>query len=174
MSNPLTLYPHLAASVNIDCLSQEDQDLLARLSAHNREKTEKQQENLQEIFAPKVSQLSAHCYQLDPVGSNYSKPARNRILDNWRLAGASPYLLAILAAAQEQLISRLIIDPNGMIPEKRKPAKIGKIGKKKLKGKEVRNLLLSLKLSHQLDWPLEQLANIVRPYAKRTRRKKGK
>lgn len=172
MSKRLTLYPHLAAAVNLDCLCQEDQDLLARIAAHNRVMTKKRDENLQELFSPKVLQPSADSYQLEPVGGEYSKPAQKHILSNWRLAGASPYLLAILAAAQKQLIRRLIFEPNGMIPEKRKPAKIGKIGKRKIKSKEAIKLLQSLKLSHQLDWPIEQLANIVKPYARKTRRRK--
>lgn len=172
MKKHITLYPHLAASINLDFLSQEDQDLLARLAAHNREIAEKQPEALQELFKPRVCQFAANCYQIESVGSHYADHIQAQILNNWRLAGASPNLLAILVAAQVQLMQRLIFSPNGMFPDIKKPAKIGKIGKKKLKGKEVITLLKSLKISHQHYWPLEQLANIVRPYAKKTRRKK--
>lgn len=171
MSSDLTLYPHLAASVLFDYLAPCDQDLLIRLAARNREIYDKPPSKLQLLLSPSVSQ-SGQRFEITPIGSVYSEPVQRQILNNWRLAGGSPILLAIISSAQRQLVTRLIFEPNGMFPERRPPAKIGKIGKESLKPKDVQNLLHSLKFSYQYDWPIEQLANIIRPYAKKTRRKK--
>jgi hypothetical protein len=173
MKTPLTLYPHLAVSVNQDYLTQDDLVLLCRLAACDCENSTTQPKSLPKLFTPRVIPLGSHSYQLLPIGSEYAKPAQQQILNNWRLAGASNKLLSIIAAAQNQLIRRLLVEPEGMIPEKRQPAKIGKIGKRKLKHQDIQSLLHSLKFSYQHDWPIEQLANIVKTYAKKTRRGKN-
>ena len=57
-----------------------------------------------------------------------------------------------------------------MYPEKSCPPNIGDIGRGRLSKKQVRKLLSSLKMAHQHYWPIDMLANIVEPYAKKTRK----
>lgn len=165
----LTLFPKLVASVGLDWLSTSDLELLDRLAENAGEE--------RETVEPPHSQISRHgssSYLLSDTGCHFSEEVRGRILDRWQLLGASGNLVAIVRAAQRQLIEKILFEEDGMVVEPRQPACIGKIGRKKLGKKAVRRLLKSLKISHEHYWPLEQTANIVEAYARKTRRRGGK
>ncbi len=164
----ISLYPRLTPSVGTEWVEESDISMLERLAL-----SEWQPEDgtIESIAYPRVSSLSSRGFLIWETGAQYSTKVQNMILDRWRAETASPCLLSMLGAAQRSHMPRLILERGGMIPGFCPPPKIGKIGSGKLRPSEVRSLLRSLKACYEDYWPVEQLANIVEPYAKKTRRR---
>jgi len=160
----IVLFPKLISTVGLEWLSEADLDVLERLAELGETS-----ENKDSPLKPVVLRSGSNGYLLKGTGCEFSDEARSKILQTWKLLGVSNNLLALLRAAQKQLIERIFFENNGMVVEPRQVASIGKIGKKKLKRKKVRRLLQTLKLSYEQYWPIEQLANIIEPYARKTR-----
>jgi hypothetical protein len=192
--DPYTLYPRLVVSVGWEFLESTDIHILETL-AQKFQKTCAPElsasdhppdppdplngletggdnefvESLDSILSPRVYGLGNRGYLLDQTGADYSLEVQSQILSRWIALRASKVFLGILKSAQLSLVPRIIFEPFGMYPQKGSPPIIGDIGKKKLSAKKVRRLLGSLKMAHEHYWPLDMLANIVEPYAKRTR-----
>ena len=164
----VTLYPKMVPSVGLEWLEPSDVELLGRLA---RAGLPPNDGLLESVVAPRVAELSGLGFVVLETGANYSGRVRRLILERWQDAGAGEGLLSMIAACQEQLMPRLSLEEGGMVPEFRKPSRIGRLGTGKLSRREVRSLLESLKALHGESWPLEQLANVVRPYARSTRRR---
>lgn len=164
----MSLYPSLVPSVGIDMLDPSDLEVLRKL-AHSAPPAA--DGTLGSVVAPRVAELSGVGFVILETGSQYSGKVRRMMLNNWAKAGAGEMLLTMLASCQSQLMPRLSIEKGGMVPDFKSPPKIGKLGTGKLSHREVRHLLESLKICHRDYWPIAQLANIVRPFAKATRRR---
>jgi hypothetical protein len=164
----MTLYPKMVPSVGLEWLDPSDLELLGRLA---RAGLPPDDGLLESVVTPRVAELSGLGFVVLETGANYSGRVRRLILDRWADAGAGVGLLSMIAACQEQLMPRLSLERGGMVPELRSPARVGRVGVGKLTRREVRSLLESLKALHGEHWPLEQLANVVRPYARATRRR---
>lgn len=161
-----SLFSRLIASVGLEFLEPIDLEVLEKLS----KATPLKDDGLLEcIVSPRVSGIGGKSYLLEQTGADYDPKVQEQILKRWACLRVSDVFLGILKAAQSGSIPRLIFEPGGMYPEPTKPRSIGKIGKKKLKSKSVRKLLKSLKLMHEDLWKIEQLANVVEHYAKKTR-----
>lgn len=174
----ISLYPRLIPTVNISVLESGDVVMLETLCSRgypNLVSSEDLGLGLDLDFVlPRVSRLEGGRYVLEDTGSDYSWQVRNEVLLKWKSLRASSKFCDVLAAAQKAAMPQIIFSPNGMYPDMSEPASIGMIGKKKLSKKVVRNLLKSLKLVHEDLWPIEQLANVVEPVAKKTRKKPSK
>jgi hypothetical protein len=161
---PLVLFPKLTATIGLEWLTEDDTNLLEKLAERGETP-----EHTSNPLKPAVLRSGANGFLIKSTGCHFSDEARQKILQAWKMLGAGNNFCAILQAAQNQLIERIFFEEDGMIVEPRQAASIGKIGKKKLKRKSVRRLLQTLKLSYEQYWPIEQLANIVEPYARKTR-----
>lgn len=186
--DPYTLYPRLVVSVGWEFLEPTDTQLLETLAQKFQKSCAPEDsvprqipdalepaggkevlESIDSILSLRVYGLGNRGYLLDQTGADYSLEVQSQILSRWEALRASKVFLGILKSAQLSLVPRIIFEPFGMYPQKGSPPTIGDIGKKKLSAKKVRKLLGSLKMAHEHYWPLDMLANIVEPYAKRTR-----
>lgn len=166
----MSLYPRLVPSVGLEWLDQSSLELLGRLC---REEPAPDDGTLESVTSPRVSEMVGVGFVVLETGAQYSGKTRRQLLARWADAGAGESLLSMIFSAQKQRMSRLSFEKGGMVPDFRPPARIGKVGKGRLTRGEVRSLLESLRLCHREYWPLEQLANIVRPYAKATRHRES-
>lgn len=174
------LYPHLVASVGLEFLEPTDRDLL-RLLAKRSEVGEAGALESSDFLKPETYDLDSICcpsayslpnggFLVNQTAADYSFEVKQHLVVRWECLRASPVFLGILRAAQASLVKRIIFEHGGMYPEKSCPPSIGDIGRGRLSKKQVRKLLTSLKMAHQHYWPIDMIANIVEPYAKKTRK----
>lgn len=162
----MALYPRMVPSVGFGWISESDLALLGKLASELPAHCDG---TLESVVTPRVSELVGVGFVVMETGAEFSGRVRRMILEQWKSAGAGEELLAVLRAAQVQLMPRVSFEEGGMVPESRKPASIGPIGRRRVPRKKVLDLLDSLRECHKNYWPLEQLANIVEPVARLTR-----
>jgi hypothetical protein len=167
-----SLYPRLVVSVGIEFIDPRDIEVLEKLSKSKDISSTQHQDEISREFLlyPQVYALGDRGYLVNNTGADYSFEVQAQILLNWRNLGMGEGFLDIIRSSQLGFVPRIIFEKGGMYPEKVNPPQIGDIGKKALSKKAVRKLLSSLKMAHQHYWPIDMLANIVEPYAKKTRK----
>lgn len=167
--NPITLYPRLVPNVALEFLDKQDLEVLERLS-----QAERPHDNgtIETVMIAKACRVGKNGFLIEDTGCDFAKTFRKMILAKWKEVGASEELISVIRAAQRQNCKLVIFSDDGMIPEPRRPAKLEKLGKHPLKKKTVRSLLESLSLMHRDLWPIEQLANVLNPALKESRRRR--
>jgi hypothetical protein len=160
-----TLYPRLVANIISSSLEETDLELLTALAQLPEAKEDG---TIEDIVKPRAIRVGDRGYMVPETCCDYAGKMKKLVIERWAISGASGKFLGILRAAQRQMCRQFIVLDGGMIVEPRKPAKIGKIGKKGLGRKKTRRLLKTLKIMYEGDWPLEQLANVTESYAKLT------
>lgn len=164
---PLTLFPRLIPTVGLEFLEPSDVELLEKLS---KAQPIKEDGTIETLIVPRALSVGTQGYLLAETGCDYDHRIGKKILKSWKTEGFSKTFLSILAAAAKQSMPKILFLKGGMIAEPRSPSKIGKLGKKGLKKKQSLKLLESLKLVYEDMWPIEQLASVVNPYLKKTRK----
>lgn len=167
-----SIYPRLIPSVGTEFLDPRDLDILSEVSSKCAGLSGVANVDLRArdyIISPRVYSLPTGGYLVDETACDYSLEVQTQLLLRWASLGVSRIFLGIMKAAQASVSPRLFFEPGSMYPDRYLPPKIGKIGKGSLSRKEVESLLKSLKLVHAEYWPVEMLANVLEPYAKKTR-----
>jgi hypothetical protein len=164
----LTLYPRLVPCVALDYLGEEETQVLGALSEKDMPKNDG---TIEAVMSPSVSKIGRGGYLINDTGCDFAKPFGKLILQKWKQEGAGEKIIGVLKAAQKQNCKQVVFSADGMWPEPRKPVRLEKLGKKTPNAKSVRKMLESLILMHKDLWPIEQLANVLNPCLKKTRKK---
>ena len=160
-SEPRCLFQQVCAHTLIDILPKKDLKLLEKYSGKSKWRPDffRSKKPLQKTKGPDP------IYLLLETGAHFSEEYQNKTTEHFGSLGFSQTFLAVLKAAQTQMVEPLLISTHGCFAEPRTPPKLPQ---ELLPPENLADFLKDLRHFHH-DYPIELLTNILNHHQKKTK-----